>query len=290
MTTASAWRRRYHGGMAGSDITMWLKRIIGVLAVQFALLLAGCAEVQRSLMYFPEHELPDPTTVGVPEMAVVRLSTADGLALVSWYARAVGPERPTIVYLHGNAGNIAGRAPKVRPFLDRGYGLLLVSYRGYGSNRGAPNEQGLIADGRAALDFLADRGVGPARTVLLGESLGSAVAVSLASERDVAAIILEAPFTSAADVGQHAFPLLPVKLLIADRFDSLGRIGRVGAPLLIIHGEKDRVVPVAHGRRLLAAAQAPKHGVFLPGAGHNDLLRHGSAEVALVFLERLFAE
>ncbi len=276
--------------MAGSDITMWLKRIIGVLAVQFALLLAGCAEVQRSLMYFPEHELPDPTTVGVPEMAVVRLSTADGLALVSWYARAVGPESPTIVYLPGNAGNIAGRAPKVRPFLDRGYGLLLVGYRGYGGNRSAPNEQGLIADGRAALDFLADRGVGPAHTVLLGESLGSAVAVSLASERDVAAIILEAPFTSAADVGQQAFPLLPVKLLIADRFDTLGRIGRVGAPLLIIHGEKDRVVPVAHGRRLLAAAQAPKHGVFLSGAGHNDLLRHGSAEVALAFLERLFAE
>ena len=276
--------------MAGRDIMMWTRRIVGTLALAYALLLAGCSAVQRSLMYFPLHDLPSPVTVGVPEMEVVRLGTADGLELVSWYAGAAGPERPTIVYLHGNAGNIAGRAPKVRPFLDRGYGVLLVGYRGYGGNSGAPSEQGLIADGRAALDFLAARGVRPERTVLLGESLGSGVAVRLASERAVGAVILEAPFTSAADAGQRAYPLLPVKLLIKDRFDSLGRIDRVGAPLLIIHGEEDRVVPVAHGRRLLAAALAPKQGVFLLGAGHNDLLRHGSAEVALEFLGRLFEE
>ncbi len=194
------------------------------------------------------------------------------------------------MYLHGNAGNIAGRAPKVRRFLDRGYGVLLVGYRGYGGNPGAPSEQGLMADGGAALDFLAARGVGAAHTVLLGESLGSAVAVALASARAVGAVILEAPFTSVAEVGQRAYPFLPVRLLIEDRFDSLDRIGRVEAPLLIVHGEEDRVVPVAQGRRLLAAAKAPKQGVFLPHAGHNDLLRHGSVEVALEFLGRLFGE
>jgi fermentation-respiration switch protein FrsA (DUF1100 family) len=106
----------------------------------------------------------------------------------------------------------------------------------------------------------------------------------------VAALILEAPFTSAAAVGQRAYPFLPVRLLIKDRFDSLSRIGAIEAPLLVLHGEADRVVPTDQGRRLLAAAAAPKEGVFLPGADHNDLYNHGAAEIVIAFLERVFGE
>jgi len=253
-------------------------------------LIAGCGGVQRSLMYYPSQALPSPQAVGVPEMEVVRLETADGLTLLAWYAGADTPERPTLVYLQGNGGNIAGRAHKVRRFLDRGYGVLLVGYRGYGGNPGVPSERGLVADGHGALGFLADRDVPPEQVVLLGESLGGAVAVRLASERSVGAVILEAPFTSAADAAQHAFPFLPVTLFIEDPYDSLGRIDRIGAPLLIIHGERDQIVPVDQGRRLLAAARAPKQGVFLPGAGHNDLFRYGSDDIVVAFLERVFGD
>jgi fermentation-respiration switch protein FrsA (DUF1100 family) len=260
------------------------------LVLVSVLLLASCDSAQRSLMYFPSQELPSPQAAGVPEMAVVRLETDDGLALVSWYAGAGEPGRPTIVYFQGNAGNIADRARKVRPFLDRGYGVLLVGYRGYGGNPGVPGEEGLAADGRAALGFLAARGVLPEQVVLLGESLGGAVAVRLASERSVGAVILEAPFTSAVDAAGHNFPLLPVTLFIEDPYDSLARIDRIGAPLLIVHGERDEIVPADQGRRLLAAARAPKQGVFLPDAGHNDLYFHGSNQIAIAFLERFFGE
>ena len=266
-----------------------MAKILGVGVVGYVLLLGGCYALQRSLMYFPAAEVPSPAAAGVPEMAAVTLHTGDGLALVSWYAAARAAQAPTIAYFHGNAGNIADRGFKVRPFLDAGIGVLLVGYRGYGGNPGAPGEEGFFADGRAALDFLAGQGVPAERIVVFGESLGSGVAVRMASERRLCAVILEAPFTSAADAGQRAYPFLPVRLLIRDRFDSLSRIGSIGAPLLIVHGERDRVVPADHGRRLLAAAAEPKEGVFLPDAGHNDAFEHGSLTVALEFLDRVYA-
>ena len=266
-----------------------MAKILGVGVVGYVLLLGGCYALQRSLMYFPAAEVPSPAAAGVPEMAAVTLHTGDGLALVSWYAAARAAQSPTIAYFHGNAGNIADRGFKVRPFLDAGIGVLLVGYRGYGGNPGAPGEEGFFADGRAALDFLAGQGVPAERIVVFGESLGSGVAVRMASERRLGAVILEAPFTSAADAGQRAYPFLPVRLLIRDRFDSLSRIGSIGAPLLIVHGERDRVVPADHGRRLLAAAAEPKEGVFLPDAGHNDAFEHGSLTVALEFLDRVYA-
>lgn len=241
--------------------------------------LVGCMyAAQRSLMYFPAGDLPPPP----PPFAEVRLRTADGLDLVAWEA-APAPGRPIIVYFHGNGGSIAGRVFKVRPFVEAGYGVLLVSWRGYGGNPGSPSEEGLLADGRAALDHVGGR----APVVLLGESLGAAVAVRLAAERTPVAAILEAPFASAVSVGAEHYWWLPVRLLMKDRFESIRWIGEVTAPLLILHGERDGVVPVAHGRRLLAAANEPKRGVFLPEAGHNDLFEHGAAGIELEFLSRL---
>ena len=250
--------------LAGVALVVWL----GLVGCMYA--------AQRSLMYFPGGELP----AAPAPFAEVRLRTADGLDLVAWEAPAAG--RPTIVYFHGNGGNIAGRLHKVRPFLEAGSGVLLVSWRGYGGNPGSPSEAGLLADGRAALDRVGARAV-----VLLGESLGGGVAVRLAAERAPAAVILEAPFASAVAVGAERYWWLPVSLLMKDRFESIRWIGAVRAPLLIVHGERDRVVPAEHGRRLLAAANEPKQGAFLPGAGHNDLFEHGAAAIELEFLSRL---
>lgn len=255
------------------DVALKLAAIVGAAW----LALVGCMyAAQRALMYFPGGDLPPPP----PPFAEARLRTADGLELVAWEAP---PQegRPTLVYFHGNAGTIAGRVFKVRPFLDAGYGVLLVSWRGYGGNPGAPSEEGLLADGRAALDYAARRGP----VVLFGESLGCGVAVRMAAERPVAAVILEAPFASAVDVGARHYWYLPVRLLMKDRFESIRRIGKARAPLLIVHGERDDVVPVEQGRRLLAAANEPKRGVFLLQAGHNDLFEHGAAAHELAFLE-----
>jgi uncharacterized protein len=257
--------------------------IAGAYAVISGLMFA----FQRRLIYLPDRVASSPTATGVPEMAPVGYPTADALTLTSWFAAPPEPGAPVLVYFHGNAGSIADRAGKVRPFLDRGFGVLLAGYRGYGGNPGRPSEAGLLDDGRAALDHLAASGIEIGRTVIYGESLGSGVAVALAAERSPAALVLEAPFTSIVDVAAAAYPWLPVRLAMIDRFDSHARITSVAAPTLILHGERDRTVPVRLGRRLLDHANEPKRGVFFPDAGHTDLHDHGAVADVLRFLKDL---
>lgn len=263
-------------------------RIVLYLIAAYAVFTAAIYLAQRRMMYFPATYLPSPIDAGLAEAQAVTLKTSDGLDLVAWHV-PVSPSGglPTIVYLHGNAGNIAGRVFRARPFAKAGYGVLLVEYRGYGGNPGSPTEEGLYADGRAALAYLAEQGIGPERIVLFGESLGSGVAVRMASEIPAHALVLEAPFTSATDVAADVYWFLPVRRLLKDHFDSLSRIGDIDAPLLIIHGEHDRTVPTKLGRRLLAAAREPRTGVFIPNAGHNDLPAHGSDRIVLDFLNSL---
>ena len=261
-------------------------KILGLALVAYAALVAGCTMIQRSLMYFPDQALPAPADAGAPGFQAVRYGTADGLELVSWY-RPARKGFATIVYFQGNGGNIADRIFKTRPLFEAGYGLLLVGYRGYGGNPGSPSEGGLYHDGRAALAYLHGQGVPFERLVLLGESLGSGVAVRMASETKVRAVILEAPYTSTVDVGQAAYFFLPVSLLMYDRFPSIDYIDKIQAPLLVIHGEEDRVIPTRFGRRLFRAASQPKEAHFLPRAGHNDLFEHGLTDFELTFLARL---
>jgi uncharacterized protein len=251
---------------------------LGLVGVMYAM--------QRKMMYYPVRTLPSPAAVGAPDLYPITLVTDDGLALTAWRKPASVPDGYEILYFHGNGGNIADRAGKVRPFLDAGFGILLVSYRGYGGNPGSPSEAGFFADARAAYDALLGEGVAPERIALIGESLGSGVAVYLASERKVGAVLLEAPYTSTVDVGQRAYPFVPVRLLMQDRFDSASRIARVTAPLLIVHGEADAVIPAAFGRRLFAAANEPKEAVFIPAGDHGNLELFGLQKMQLDFLAR----
>jgi fermentation-respiration switch protein FrsA (DUF1100 family) len=261
-------------------------KILGLALVAYAALVAGCTMIQRSLMYFPDANLPTPGDAGAPGFEAIGYRTADGVELVSWY-RPARKGFPTLVYFQGNGGNISHRIYKTRPLFEAGHGLLLVGYRGYGGNPGSPSEDGLYQDARAALAYLQGEGVPMERVVLLGESLGSGVAVRMASETKVGAVILEAPYTSTVDVGQAAYFFLPVSLLMYDRFPSIDLIADIGAPLLIIHGEQDRIIPTRFGRRLFKAARQPKEAHFLPGAGHNDLFEHGLTAIELDFLARL---
>ena len=249
------------------------------LAVWLALL-AACNPI-----YFP-YGRPGPNAAADAGMTVVTYRTADDLVLNGWYRAATGG-RPTLVYFHGNAGNLGSRAELVLPYMEAGYGVLLAGYRGYGGNPGRPDEEGLYADGRAALAWLDDAGVPPDRTVLFGESLGTGVAVQIAVEHPIAGLILQAPFTSTVDVGEEAVPFLPVSLFVTHRFDNLSKITEIGAPLLLIHGEADEAVPIQFGRRLFEAAPEPKTAHYIPDAGHNDLHRFGASDLVIAFLESL---
>ncbi len=221
-------------------------------------------------------------------MEVVKVETADGLSLTAWYRPSQNENAPTLLYFHGNAGHIGHRASKVRPYLDQGYGVLLLSYRGYGTNHGYPTEQNLYLDGQAALKFLAVKRVPIFKTVIYGESLGAGVAVEVAQNKAVLSLVLEAPFSSMSAVAGHHFKVFPVELILRDKYDSISKIKGIKAPVLIVHGSKDTTVPQKFGRRLYDAAPGPKEFYDFPSAGHNDLYGYGAAERIIEYLELQF--
>ena len=264
-----------------------LIKIVIVAVLLYCLLVGYLYVFQRRILFVPGTTAPNREDVGVPEMREIELLSADGLATRSWYHPAV-PGKPTIVYFQGNAGTIGGRGYKARHFIDRGYGILLVGYRGYGGNPGEPSEAGLILDGRAALSFLGRGEAPPANIVLYGESLGSGVAVALAAETRVGAVILEAPYTSIEAMAAARYWFIPIRYLLKDTFDSISRIDRIGAPLLVLHGEKDNVIDVAHGRRLFEAAVEPKRLHLFSNGDHSDLYDHDAATVIFDFVEAMW--
>ena len=243
----------------------------GLVAIVAAVLTLIWA-TQRRLMYFPSEEMPMPGDIGLADVEPVTFETTDGLGLRGWFVAAPGPSpRVTVLVFNGNAGNRAYRVPLAAALHRHGLQVLLVDYRGYGGNPGAPTETGLAADSRAAHAFLIGRpDVDASRIVYFGESLGTAVAVDLAREHPPAALVLRSPFTSMGDLGQHHYPFLPVRLLLRDRFATIDKIRRIHVPLLVIAGGRDRIVPIENSRRVYDAAVAPKTLLVVPDADHND--------------------
>jgi fermentation-respiration switch protein FrsA (DUF1100 family) len=231
----------------------------------------------RRFIYFPDSRVPPRDPPGV-EGEGVTLTTADGLALAAWYLPAGGDT--AAVLCNGNAGNRADRLPLSAGLQRRGVGVLSAEYRGYGGNPGSPEEDGLIADAAAAAEHLASR-PGISRLVYFGESLGAAVLIGLAERRSPAALVLRSPFTSLLDVARAHLPLVP-QGVIDDRWDSLGRIASIEAPVLVLAGTADSVVPYGQSLRLFEAAPGPKRLVTFEGADHN--------EPALAFGTRLLDE
>lgn len=264
-------------------ILKWL--LIGGLGAYVAGLLALLI-FQRSLMYFPNPRRLDPADAGL-RADVVELTAADGVRLLAWYVPAQSG-KPLVIYFQGNAGGLDLRADRFRKLTDDGTGLLALNYRGYGGSGGRPSEKGLIADANAAYDFAAKQ-VAPSRIVAFGESLGTGVAVALASQREVGGVILDAPFTSTADVGAAAYWFAPVRLFMFDQFHSDRRIRKVHAPLLVLHGEQDRVVPIRFGEKLFALANEPKRMQRFPLGGHVNLDSFGAMPAIKGFLAGLTA-
>lgn len=217
---------------------------------------------QRRLIYLPDRSLPTPPT----DVTVVEFTSEDGVPHRGWWITAEGEPIGTVVVFNGNAGNRAGRLPLARRLAERGIDVLLFDYRGYGDTPGTPSEEGLLADGRAAVAAAEGRSRGP--VVLFGESLGAAVAVGVAAEHPPGGLVLRSPFTSLVDVGRFHYPFLPVALLLRDRFPAVDLADRVDAPVVVVLGTGDRVVPPPQSRRVAEAFSA--RVVEVPDADHND--------------------
>jgi uncharacterized protein len=248
---------------------MWTPAVL-VLAVLGVLLLIWLG--QRTLIYFPDRHVPAPAVTGLSDVEAVQIPAADGVTLQGWFLPSrAQPSSPTVIVFNGNAGNRAYRSPLAAALRRQGLSVLLFDYRGFGDSGGSPTERGLYDDARAVRSYLAGRSdVRADRLVYFGESLGTAVAVRLAVEHPPAALILRSPFTSMVDVGRLHYPILPVRWLLRDRFSSIDAIERVRSPVLIVAGDRDRIVPLDQSRRLFERTPEPRELVVVRGADHND--------------------
>jgi fermentation-respiration switch protein FrsA (DUF1100 family) len=260
------------------------RRVILALALVAVLGVAALTLIwfeQRRLIYFPDTRVPSLDGSGLTGAESVTFSTSDGLRLGAWFVAGSGlpppptiagaaSPRPTFIVFGGNAGHRGYRASLAAALRRHGFNVLLTDYRGYGGNPGVPTENGLADDARSARAYAVSRSdVDPARLIYFGESLGGAVAVRLAVEHPPSALILRSPFASMTLIAQHHYPMLPVRLLLRDRFPSLDRANQIRSPVLMIAGTSDTIVPIDHTRRLYDAIVAPKTFVEID-ADHND--------------------
>jgi fermentation-respiration switch protein FrsA (DUF1100 family) len=236
----------------------------------YVVALAVVTLCQRKLLYFPNRDAVAPSAVGLPQAHVLTLKTSDGETLVAWYI-APAPGRPLILYFHGNGGGLELRNERFGALTQTGYGLLAVEYRGYGGSSGSPSEEGLHRDAEAGYGTALALGAAPKNIVIMGESLGSGVAVPLAARHEVGALVLDSPFSSIVDVAAVHFWMFPVRLMLRDKFRSDLAIGAVRAPLLVIHGDRDEVTPIRYAEKLFALANEPKRFIRVEGAGHLAL-------------------
>jgi hypothetical protein len=263
-----------------------LIKIATGLAVLYAAGLIATHFLQRKLIYFPDSERYDPKALGLTDVEERILETPDGERLVAWVAKAK-PGNPTLLYFHGNAGSLETRQERVRKYVQRGFGMFMMTYRSYGGSTGTPSEKANVADAKLAYDMLIRDGVKPEDIIIYGESLGTGIAVQVAGERAVAGIILDAPYTSLVEVAKVHYPHLPSRSFMTDRYETMKHLGHLTRPLLIVHGKEDRVVPLAMGEAVYAAARGPREIAIFPGAGHSDHYNFGSYEVIYDWITRL---
>ncbi len=245
---------------------MW--PVLIALVVLYAILCAAVALRQGKLVWYPGP--PPELTPRDQGLAYdeLKLVAADGVALHAWRVRSPKPARALVIVSHGNAGNIEGRIPHARAFVDMECDVVLYDYRGYGNSSGSPSEEGTYLDAEAAWNWARSAGYPPEKIVAYGESLGGAVAIELARRHPVAAVIVEDTFTSMRDMGAHFYPWLPVGLVLRIRYDSVAKIGALAVPVLVVHSREDDIVPVEIGRRLYDAAKEPKRYLETEGT-HN---------------------
>ncbi len=267
---------------------VWFGILLAIVLLIALVVVLGAPSVERALMYLADSTYTKP---GEAELVGVReetLETADGEKIILWYSPAA-PGQPTLLYLHGNAGTLADRAERISNYQKLGRGVCIMSYRGYSGSTGRPSERSNVSDAVMTYDALVGRGIDPEDIIAYGESIGSGIAVQLARERPLAGLILDAPYTSIVDVAELCYPYLPARLMMRDRYETLQHLQHVSAPILVVHGEADLVIPVEMGRKVAASAPGPAEIVTFPEAGHSDHYLYGSFEAINAWIDRLRA-
>lgn len=269
---------------------MLRKLLIGLLvlgAVAYGAALLTLVLTQRKMMYFPSPSRGDAADWGLNQALTLALKTPDGETIVAWYQPALRDDRPLFLFFHGNGGDLSDRADLLKRLAAGGAGFLAVDYRGYGGSTGSPTETGLIIDGDTAYAKAQSLGYGGSRIVIIGESLGSGVAVAVAAKHPEHALVLDSAFSSAADVAASEYPFMPVRVLMKDQFRSSERITAVTAPKLFLYGDTDSVIPRVSAMKLYDAARQPKAMIEFPSLGHVVLLAPGVLDKVEAWLATL---
>lgn len=252
-------------------ITYKLKSLVKRLAIAYILICVFMFVMQRNLMYVPATNINSPASYGLTDFSNITLVAGDGTHVQTWY-HAAKENYPTIIYFHGNGGNLSHRVKFFALLRDAGFGVLGLDYRGYGASEGSPSEEGLYHDARATINHaIKALSLSPEKIIIYGESLGTGVAVQMANEYKIAALILQSPFTSMTATSQYHYPWLPVRLLLKDRYDSMKKIANINVPVLFFHGEMDNIVPFTSGKELFSKANEPKQAIYFPDKGHNNM-------------------
>ena len=259
------------------------KIVLLTLVGIYLAVIAAVFFMQRDLMFAPSNERVMPEEVGLDKVSEVTLETTDGLQLYSWYGRGK-PSHPTILFFHGNSRGVSNRQEKIRHFMDKGYGIFLLGYPGYGGSEGSPSESAFIEAAELAYNHLRALNISDSDIIIYGESLGSAVAVQLAAKTQASALVLEAPMSSIQEIAQLQYPYLPIAMLLKDPFLSIDFISDVKMPILFVHGTEDEAIPMDSGRRLFEAANHPKLFHAVDGAGHNNLYDFNTIDVVHSFI------
>ena len=235
--------------------------LVSLVVLVYLLVTLGLYIFQRNLLYHPTENnySGDKLTVNIEK---VKITTEDDIELLAWYHKKDIKNYKTILYLHGNAGSLENRIHKVNHFNDMNINFLLLAWRGFNGNAGKPTEQGLYQDARSAVKWLMNQGVIEENIIIYGESLGTGVATEIAQNKNFAGIILESPFTSMVAAGKSKYPIFPIKLLLKDKYESDKKIKNIKSPILIMHGEVDKIVPFWMGKKMFELANEPKYSYF----------------------------
>ena len=266
---------------------MWLLvKLVRIIGIAYLAVFAALYLGQHKLLYAIDPVRTAPATAALPGVEEIQLKTPDGETIIGWHGKAE-PGRPTLLYFHGQGGTLLARAARFKRFMAQGWGVYMITWRGYGGSTGSPSETHNVADAALAYDALRQSGVAAKDIVVYGESLGTGVAVQLATAKPAAGLILDAPYTSTVDVAAARYPFFPVRLAMRDTYQSSRFITDVRMPVLILHGERDTIIPVRYGQALFAAANEPKQLALFPMGHHTDLYFHGALEIVRDFLARI---
>ena len=240
------------------------KKILKILLVLFfvyLILLVFIYFYQRSLLYHPNENnySGDNLTVKVEK---VKVQTSDNLKLNGWFHKKNLSDYKTIIYFHGNAGTLDNRIHKLNHFKDIDVNFLIIAWRGFSGNEGKPTEDGLYIDGKSAVNWVLEQGIKEENIVLYGESLGTGITLEIAQNKNFAGVILETPFTSMVDAAKNFYPYIPVNLLLKDRYENEKKVRSINIPIMIMHGEKDTIVPFSMGKKSFEIANEPKYSYF----------------------------